>query len=240
MIRSMQTHHVLPPLHEFLVDHLACVVFSGLDVYGLLDDGIRATPKRLAGAILFANKAVRKASTDSTRVRDEGGISCAGASCEDERWLTDLARDRRLAAHLLLILPDKTAALAAHRGRVVVPRAGGGQRLRLSLSSDRRDGLSSCTFAVGSYGVDLYRRIWYVDIDLIGPACRVPFLVLVLCLEYLLGRLVGARAVVSLVLAVMEVDAVVVAHGVLGSGQCRRESRCPSYKWHALGRRGSL
>ena len=45
-------HHVLPPLHELLVDDLASIVLPGLDVYGLLDDGIRPTPECLAGAVL--------------------------------------------------------------------------------------------------------------------------------------------------------------------------------------------
>ena len=48
----MKTHHILPPLHEFLVDHLACIVLARLDVHGFLHDGVRPTPQCLSGAIL--------------------------------------------------------------------------------------------------------------------------------------------------------------------------------------------
>ena len=42
------------------------------------------------------------------------------------------------------------------------------------------------TFASGGNGVDLYCRIRYLDIDLIGAACGVSPVVLVVCLECLL------------------------------------------------------
>ena len=48
----MKTYHVLPPFHEFLVDHLACIVLARLDVHGFLHDGIRPTPERLSSTIL--------------------------------------------------------------------------------------------------------------------------------------------------------------------------------------------
>ena len=35
-------YHVFSAFHELLVDHLAGIVGSGLDVNGLLDDGIGA------------------------------------------------------------------------------------------------------------------------------------------------------------------------------------------------------
>ena len=40
------------PLHELLVDDLAGIVLAGLDVHGLLDDGIGAAAQGLACAIL--------------------------------------------------------------------------------------------------------------------------------------------------------------------------------------------
>ena len=46
------THHVFPPLHELLVDDFAGKVLAGLDVDGLLDDGIRSAAERLARAVL--------------------------------------------------------------------------------------------------------------------------------------------------------------------------------------------
>lgn len=54
------THHVLPSLHEFLVDDLACVVFARLDVDGLLHDGIGPTSKGFSRAILTAKTARSK------------------------------------------------------------------------------------------------------------------------------------------------------------------------------------
>jgi hypothetical protein len=47
---------MLPPLHELLVDDLAGIVLAGLDVDGLLHDGIRSATKRLACAILVRNE----------------------------------------------------------------------------------------------------------------------------------------------------------------------------------------
>lgn len=43
---------MFPPFHEFLVDNLARIVFSRLNVYSLFNDSIRPTPKGLACAIL--------------------------------------------------------------------------------------------------------------------------------------------------------------------------------------------
>ena len=39
-------------LHELLVDNFAGIVGSGLDVNGLLDDGVRAATQGLSGPIL--------------------------------------------------------------------------------------------------------------------------------------------------------------------------------------------
>ena len=47
-----ETHHVLAALHELLVDDLAGIVLAGLDVDGLLDDGVRAAPKGFACPVL--------------------------------------------------------------------------------------------------------------------------------------------------------------------------------------------
>lgn len=46
------SNHVLTALHKLLVDDLAGIVLAGLDVDGLLYDGIGAASKRLACAIL--------------------------------------------------------------------------------------------------------------------------------------------------------------------------------------------
>ena len=43
---------MLAPLHELLVDDLAGIVFAGVDVDGLLHDGVRPAPERLACAVL--------------------------------------------------------------------------------------------------------------------------------------------------------------------------------------------
>ena len=45
-------YHVLSALHELFVDDLAGIVFSGLDVDGLLHDGVGAASEGLAGAVL--------------------------------------------------------------------------------------------------------------------------------------------------------------------------------------------
>jgi hypothetical protein len=50
--KCLDTHHVFPTLHELLVNDLASIVFAGLDMYGLLDDGICAASKRASCAIL--------------------------------------------------------------------------------------------------------------------------------------------------------------------------------------------
>ena len=50
------THHVLPALHELLVDDLASIVLAGLDVHGLLDDGVCTASQSLSGAILAGQK----------------------------------------------------------------------------------------------------------------------------------------------------------------------------------------
>lgn len=46
------TYHVLPTLHELLVDHLAGIVLAGLDMDGLLYDRIRSAAEGLPCAIL--------------------------------------------------------------------------------------------------------------------------------------------------------------------------------------------
>ena len=43
-------------LHELLVDNLAGIIGSGLDVDGLLDDGVRAATQSLSGPILRTGK----------------------------------------------------------------------------------------------------------------------------------------------------------------------------------------
>ena len=45
-------YHVFSALHELLVDHLAGIVGSGLDVNGLLDDCVRAAAQGLPGPVL--------------------------------------------------------------------------------------------------------------------------------------------------------------------------------------------
>ena len=47
------TYHILPPLHKLFVDHLASIVFAGLDVNGLFDDSIRPTSESFTCTVLF-------------------------------------------------------------------------------------------------------------------------------------------------------------------------------------------
>ena len=47
-----KTYHVLPTLHEFLVNDLASKVLAGLDVYRFFDDSIRPTSKGFTSPIL--------------------------------------------------------------------------------------------------------------------------------------------------------------------------------------------
>ena len=49
---SRWVYHVFSPLHELLVDHLASIIRSGLDMDCLLNDGVRAATKRLSGPVL--------------------------------------------------------------------------------------------------------------------------------------------------------------------------------------------
>ncbi len=48
---DLVAHHVLAASHELLGDDLAGVVLAGLDVHGLLDDGIGALAERAAGLV---------------------------------------------------------------------------------------------------------------------------------------------------------------------------------------------
>lgn len=64
------TYHVLPPLHELLVDDLACEVLSSLDVDRLLDDGVRSTAQRLACPILCVVRAVYQSLAGAMRARE--------------------------------------------------------------------------------------------------------------------------------------------------------------------------
>jgi hypothetical protein len=52
---EMRKYHVFPPLHELLIDDLASIVLSSLDVDRLFDDSIRSTPKRPSSAVLTMN-----------------------------------------------------------------------------------------------------------------------------------------------------------------------------------------
>ena len=47
------TYHILPPLHKLFVDHLASIVFAGLDVNGFFDDSIRPTSESFTCTVLF-------------------------------------------------------------------------------------------------------------------------------------------------------------------------------------------
>ena len=53
------THHVLPPLHEFLVYDFASVVFPSLDMNRLLHDCIRAATEGASCAVLKVTKCGR-------------------------------------------------------------------------------------------------------------------------------------------------------------------------------------
>ena len=67
MEKDIFAHHVFPPLHEFLVDDLASIVLSSLDMHGLLDDGVCSTAQSLASAILIAPVWVRDQAVISPR-----------------------------------------------------------------------------------------------------------------------------------------------------------------------------
>jgi len=55
-----KTYHVLPPLHEFLVDDFASIVLAGFDMNRLLHDCIRAAPEGTSCAVLeFTSQAER-------------------------------------------------------------------------------------------------------------------------------------------------------------------------------------
>lgn len=47
-----ETHHELPALHELLIDDFTSIILSSLDMYGLLDDGIRPAPESPSRPIL--------------------------------------------------------------------------------------------------------------------------------------------------------------------------------------------
>ncbi len=66
-ISGNKTHHVLPPLHEFLVDDFARIVLASLDMHGLLDDRVRPTAKSLASTILITPAVVRDQAVISPR-----------------------------------------------------------------------------------------------------------------------------------------------------------------------------
>ena len=51
-----RAYHVLPPLHEFLVDDFASIVFPSFDVNRLLHDCIRAATEGASCAVLEAEK----------------------------------------------------------------------------------------------------------------------------------------------------------------------------------------
>jgi hypothetical protein len=48
------THHMLPPLHELLVDDFTSIIFATLDVNSLLDDRIRSATECLARTVLLS------------------------------------------------------------------------------------------------------------------------------------------------------------------------------------------
>lgn len=66
--KCLNTHHVFPPLHELLVNDLASIVFTRLDVYGFLHDSICTTSKRASCTILqkvrSENEKIKAAAAD--------------------------------------------------------------------------------------------------------------------------------------------------------------------------------
>ena len=50
---DLDTDHVFPSFHKFLVDHLARIVLAGLDMNRFLNDGIRSTSQSFPSAILY-------------------------------------------------------------------------------------------------------------------------------------------------------------------------------------------
>src|ERR1700742_4791557 len=61
----VETHHVLSALHELLVDHLAGIVLSRLDVHCFLDDSVRARAESFASTVLRDEVVSYRCSIDS-------------------------------------------------------------------------------------------------------------------------------------------------------------------------------
>jgi hypothetical protein len=51
-----RTNHIFPPFHELLVDNLASIVFSCLDMNRFLYDGVCAATEGFACAILIVDR----------------------------------------------------------------------------------------------------------------------------------------------------------------------------------------
>ena len=66
-----KTYHVLPTLHEFLIDDLASIVLASLDVNGFLDDGVGSATQGLAGTILDIKGIVISNQRDGDELRRE-------------------------------------------------------------------------------------------------------------------------------------------------------------------------
>lgn len=87
---SLRTHHVLPPRHQPLVDHLSGVVLAVLDGHALLDDRVGAGAQRLAdlvpaGLNLRAGRRARLRL--HLRVHDQGvGVGPRVGGGEQRRW----------------------------------------------------------------------------------------------------------------------------------------------------------
>ena len=73
--QGTETHHVFTALHELLVDDLTGIVLAGLDVYGLLHDGVRPAAEGLARPILSSSRAgsiSRRGAVAGTETRSPG------------------------------------------------------------------------------------------------------------------------------------------------------------------------
>jgi hypothetical protein len=101
-------YHVFSALHELLVDHLASIVGSSLDVNGLLDDGVGAATKSLSSSILWTRSRKRLGSRNG-KVRGwvdtwQGTVCVGGmmfwlSACGSD-WNWDQARTGKVSGSI--------------------------------------------------------------------------------------------------------------------------------------------
>jgi hypothetical protein len=66
------THHKLPTLHEFFVDHLTSIVFACFDMNGFLYDSVCPASQRFPGSVLEDGFSIRVSHDQKTKSLDTG------------------------------------------------------------------------------------------------------------------------------------------------------------------------